>query len=108
MWWLLGIGIHTGIYFVAGQFGRPAPFLMTLNAGFPFLQGPFLLAYVATLVGSFGLFFMLFLLFVRYVPMVAMAEVKGVMPQADPHYGHGPEGPGAGGAVDHEPEAAKI
>jgi Ni/Fe-hydrogenase subunit HybB-like protein len=41
---------------------------------------------VGTLVGSFGLFFMLFLLFVRYVPMVAMAEVKSVMPQADPHH----------------------
>jgi molybdopterin-containing oxidoreductase family membrane subunit len=39
-----------------------------------------------TLLGSFGLFFMLFLLFVRYVPMVAMAEVKGVMPESDPHH----------------------
>ena len=54
-----------------------------------------------TLAGSFGLFFMLFLLFVRFVPMVAMAEVKGVLPQADPHHGHGPEGPVAGGPVDH-------
>ena len=55
-----------------------------------------------TLAGSFGLFFMLFLLFVRYIPMVAMAEVKGVMPQANPHHGHGPEGPLAGAPVDHE------
>ncbi len=39
-----------------------------------------------TLLGSFGLFFTLFLLFIRYVPMVAIAEVKGVMPQANPHY----------------------
>jgi molybdopterin-containing oxidoreductase family membrane subunit len=45
---------------------------------------------------------MLFLLFVRYIPMVAMAEVKGVMPEANPHHGHGPEGPTAGGPVDHE------
>jgi molybdopterin-containing oxidoreductase family membrane subunit len=59
-----------------------------------------------TLVGSFGLFFMLFLLFVRYVPMVAMAEVKGVMPQASPHHGAGPQGPVAGGPVDHE--AGKV
>ena len=45
---------------------------------------------VLTFVGSFGLFFTLFLLFLRFVPMVAIAEVKGVMPQADPHhYGHG-------------------
>ena len=40
---------------------------------------------VATFIGSFGLFFTLFLLFLRFVPMVAIAEVKGVMPQADPH-----------------------
>jgi molybdopterin-containing oxidoreductase family membrane subunit len=42
------------------------------------------------LIGSFGLFFTLFLLFLRFVPMVAIAEVKGVLPHADPHfYGHG-------------------
>ena len=40
---------------------------------------------LCTLAGSFGLFFTLFLLFVRYVPIVAMAEVKAIMPQADPH-----------------------
>jgi molybdopterin-containing oxidoreductase family membrane subunit len=44
------------------------------------------------LVGSFGLFFTLFLLFIRFLPAIAMAEVKSVMPQADPHY-H-PEGDG--------------
>jgi molybdopterin-containing oxidoreductase family membrane subunit len=59
-----------------------------------------------TLIGSFGLFFTLFLLFLRYVPMVAMAEVKGIMPEADPHYGHGPTGPSADGPVEHE--AAKV
>ena len=41
---------------------------------------------VMTLVGSFGLFLTLFLLFLRFVPMVALAEVKGVVPQADPHF----------------------
>jgi molybdopterin-containing oxidoreductase family membrane subunit len=41
---------------------------------------------VLTLMGSFGLFFTLFLLFCRYLPMVAMAEVKSVLPQANPHY----------------------
>lgn len=40
---------------------------------------------VSTLVGSFGLFFMLFFLFLRWIPMVAIAEVKGVLPQANPH-----------------------
>lgn len=42
---------------------------------------------VLTFVGSFGLFFTLFLLFIRFVPIIAMSEVKGVLPQADPHFG---------------------
>ncbi len=41
---------------------------------------------ILTLLGSFGLFFTLFLLFLRFGPMVAIAEVKLVMPEADPHY----------------------
>jgi len=44
---------------------------------------------VATFVGSFGLFFTMFCLFARFLPMVAMAEVKTVLPGADPH-GDGP------------------
>ena len=40
---------------------------------------------VACLLGSFGLFFTMFCLFVRFLPMVATAEVKTVLPQADPH-----------------------
>jgi molybdopterin-containing oxidoreductase family membrane subunit len=47
---------------------------------------------ICTYVGTFGLFFTLFLLFLKFLPSVAMAEVKGVMPQANPHwegYGHG-------------------
>lgn len=40
---------------------------------------------ISTFAGSFGLFFLLFLLFIRYLPIIAMAEVKGVLPQADPH-----------------------
>ena len=40
---------------------------------------------VATYIGTFGLFFTFFLLFLRFLPMVAVAELKGVMPQADPH-----------------------
>ncbi len=43
---------------------------------------------LAMYIGSFGLFFTLFLLFLRFVPMVAIAEVKGVTPQADPHFYH--------------------
>lgn len=41
---------------------------------------------VMTFVGSFGLFLTLFLLFLRFAPMVALSEVKGVVPQADPHF----------------------
>ncbi|MBN1446365.1 MAG: polysulfide reductase NrfD [Bacteroidetes bacterium] len=41
---------------------------------------------VLTFIGSFGLFFTLFLLFLRFLPMISMAEVKGVMPEADPHH----------------------
>ncbi|HYE96589.1 MAG TPA: NrfD/PsrC family molybdoenzyme membrane anchor subunit [Rubricoccaceae bacterium] len=48
------------------------------------------------LIGSFGLFFTLFLLFLRFIPMVAIAEVKGVLPQADPHFYDGHHGDGAG------------
>jgi molybdopterin-containing oxidoreductase family membrane subunit len=40
------------------------------------------------LIGSFGLFFTLFLLFMRYLPVIAIAEIKAIMPAANPH-GHG-------------------
>ena len=46
---------------------------------------------VSCLLGSFGLFFTMFCLFVRFLPMVATAEVKTVLPQADPHWRPGPE-----------------
>jgi molybdopterin-containing oxidoreductase family membrane subunit len=42
---------------------------------------------VATFIGSFGLFFTMFCLFTRFLPIVATAEVKTVLPQADPHLG---------------------
>ena len=37
-------------------------------------------------IGTLGAFFMLYLLFVKFLPMIAIAEVKGVMPEADPHH----------------------
>ena len=43
---------------------------------------------VSIFVGSFGLFFTLFLLFIRFFPVIAIAELKSVMPAADPHH-HG-------------------
>jgi molybdopterin-containing oxidoreductase family membrane subunit len=49
------------------------------------------------LVGTFGLFLTLFLLFVRFFPMIAISEVKGVMPQANPHWeGYTHHGGGTG------------
>ncbi len=47
---------------------------------------------IGTFVGTFGLFFTCFLLFLRFLPMIAMAEIKNVMPQANPH--HHPAGGG--------------
>ena len=41
---------------------------------------------VLTLIGSFGLFMTMFLIFLRFVPMVAIAEVKHILPEADPHF----------------------
>lgn len=40
---------------------------------------------ILTFVGSCGVFLTLFLLFLRFLPLFAMAELKAVMPQADPH-----------------------
>jgi molybdopterin-containing oxidoreductase family membrane subunit len=45
---------------------------------------------VGTFTGSLGVFFAGFLLFMRWLPVVAMSEVKGTMPQADPHLVAGP------------------
>lgn len=47
---------------------------------------------VLTFIGSWGLFFFMFCLFVRFLPMIAISEVKGVMPEANPHHGHGHKG----------------
>jgi molybdopterin-containing oxidoreductase family membrane subunit len=41
---------------------------------------------VGLFVGTLGAFFMLYLLFVKFLPMIPIAEVKGVLPQGDPHH----------------------
>ncbi|MGF1656744.1 MAG: NrfD/PsrC family molybdoenzyme membrane anchor subunit [Verrucomicrobiales bacterium] len=41
---------------------------------------------IATFIGTIGLFLFLFLLFIRFLPMIAISEVKGVLPEADPHH----------------------
>ena len=40
---------------------------------------------VMTFLGSFGLFMTFFLLFIRFLPVLAIAELKAIMPIADPH-----------------------
>jgi molybdopterin-containing oxidoreductase family membrane subunit len=46
-----------------------------------------------TFLGTFGFFMMLFLLFLRFLPVIAIGEVKGVLPQSNPHHDdHGKEG----------------
>jgi len=64
---------------------------------------------ILTFAGTCGIFLTLFLLFMRFLPMFAMAEVKAVLPQADPHAhddhesGHGEAehaSPGPGGKED--------
>jgi len=47
---------------------------------------------ILTYVGTFGLFFTMFLLFLRFMPMIAIAEIKAVMPAADPHSYHSHDG----------------
>ena len=41
---------------------------------------------ITTFVGTFGFFLMNFLLFIRFLPVIAIAEVKGVLPESDPHF----------------------
>ena len=41
---------------------------------------------ISLFLGSFGLFFTLFFLFIRFVPIISIAEIKAVLPQADPHF----------------------
>jgi len=46
-----------------------------------------------TFIGTFGFFLMNFLLFLRFLPVIAIAEVKGVVPQSNPHFDdHGERG----------------
>ncbi|MBZ0121603.1 MAG: polysulfide reductase NrfD, partial [Sandaracinaceae bacterium] len=58
---------------------------------------------ILTFAGTLGFFFTAFLLFLRWLPMIAIAEVKMVIPEADPHHGLGH---GHGHADEHEHEAA--
>ncbi len=60
---------------------------------------------IFTYAGTLGLFFTAFLLFIRWIPMIAIAEVKGVLPEADPHH-EGEHGVGYGTPGQAHPEPA--
>jgi molybdopterin-containing oxidoreductase family membrane subunit len=47
---------------------------------------------IMTFAGTFGIFLTLYMLFLRVIPVFAMAELKAVLPQADPHGSHGSHG----------------
>jgi len=54
---------------------------------------------ILTFAGTFGIFLTLFLLFLRVIPVFALAELKAVLPQADPHgHSHG----SSDGHSDHQ------
>lgn len=44
---------------------------------------------VSIFAGTFGIFLTLFLLFAKYIPVIAIAEVKAILPNAQPHHHHG-------------------
>lgn len=50
---------------------------------------------ITLFIGTCGFFTWLFLVFIRFLPVIAIAEVKGVVPEADPHF-HGKEDPKGG------------
>ncbi|QYU67430.1 polysulfide reductase NrfD [Leptolyngbya sp. 15MV] len=52
---------------------------------------------IGIFAGSFGVFLTLFLLFMRFLPSFPIAELKAVLPQADPHAHHNGHGGTSGG-----------
>ena len=86
IWWIT-IFINIGMWF------ERFVIVLTLHRDFlPSSWGEYWPTWVdgLSLFGSFGLFFFLYLLFIKYVPVIAIAEVKSIMPEADPHHhGHG-------------------
>ncbi|MCL4179791.1 MAG: polysulfide reductase NrfD [Verrucomicrobia bacterium] len=92
--WILSILVNVGMWFE-----RFVIIVISLHRDFlPSNWGYYLPTWVdiTTFLGTFGLFFTLFLLFLRFLPMIAISEVKGVIPQADPHH---PLGDGSKGGA---------
>ena len=92
--WILSILVNVGMWFE-----RFVIIVISLHKDFlPANWSYYLPSWVdvTTFLGTFGLFFTLFLLFLRFVPMIAISEVKGVIPEADPHYPLAGGGKGGG------------
>ncbi len=82
--WIISIFVNIGMWFE-----RFVIIVTSLHRDYlPSSWGYFTPSWVDmfTFIGSFGLFMTLFLLFIRFLPAIAISEVKGVMPQADPHH----------------------
>jgi molybdopterin-containing oxidoreductase family membrane subunit len=62
---------------------------------------------ISLFIGTFGLFLTMFLLFCKFLPVIATSEVKGVMPQANPHPDHPEHGHDEHDAEDGELATAK-
>jgi len=88
--WLAGIGTHTLIYYFHFQFDFSVPLVLNLNAGFPFLQGPFLLAYIAAVTGMrerpLPVDYLHLLPFAVFVTFVIVSQGLGVLTVARPEH----------------------
>jgi Ni/Fe-hydrogenase subunit HybB-like protein len=103
--WVLSIFVNIGMWFE-----RFVIIVTSLHRDFlPSSWGYFrpTIIDISTFLGTFGLFFTLFLLFMRFLPVIAISEVKGVMPEADPHGHHAGEH-GHGEATHAHSEAAHV
>mgnify|MGYP004101968203 CR=1 FL=1 len=83
--WIISIFVNIGMWFERFVIANT-----TLSRDFlPSSWGYFspTIVDIFTFVGTFGFFSVLFLLFLRFLPLMPMAEVKSVMPAADPHAG---------------------
>ena len=49
---------------------------------------------ISIFIGTFGIFLSLFLLFAKFVPVIAIAEIKSIMPGAQPSHHHHHDGHG--------------
>lgn len=96
LFWFKKLRRHIGVTFVVSilvnigmWFERFVIVVTSLHRSFlPSAWGYYIPTWVdiCMYLGTFGLFFTFFLLFLKFLPMIAISEIKGVMPEADPHH----------------------